>query len=103
MVRERRNEALRGCADRRQTGLAGIAVLQAEERGIAAVAAQQFVVLASLDDPWIPGRLYSDYDWSANKALVPLLPSRGGHVGFHGIGDKRPWSDLAVARFFGHG
>ena len=61
------------------------------------------LVLASLDDPWIPGRLYSDYDWSTNKALVPLLPSRGGHVGFHGIGDKRPWSDLAVARFFARG
>ena len=26
---------------------------------------------ASLDDPWIPGALYSSYDWRANKALVP--------------------------------
>src|SRR5215510_15453894 len=43
-------ETLRGCADRRQTGPAGIAVLQAEEGGIAPVAAQQFVVLAALDD-----------------------------------------------------
>jgi predicted alpha/beta-fold hydrolase len=32
-----------------------------------------------------------------------LLPSRGGHVGFHGSTDNRPWSDIAVARFFEHG
>jgi uncharacterized protein len=61
------------------------------------------LVLAALDDPWIPGALYSGYDWEANKSLTPLLPSRGGHVGFHGITDKRPWSDIAVARFFEHG
>ena len=61
------------------------------------------LVLASLDDPWIPGALYSGYDWQANKSLTPLLPSRGGHVGFHGTTDKRPWSDIAVARFFEHG
>ena len=61
------------------------------------------LVLASLDDPWVPGALYSGYDWQANKSLMPLLPSRGGHVGFHGSTDKRPWSDIAVARFFEHG
>jgi predicted alpha/beta-fold hydrolase len=61
------------------------------------------LVLASLDDPWIPGALYSGYDWRANKSLVPLLPSHGGHVGFHGAGDKRPWSDRVVARFFADG
>jgi len=61
------------------------------------------LVLASLDDPWIPGALYSGYDWRANKSLVPLLSSHGGHVGFHGTGDKRPWSDRVVARFFADG
>jgi len=61
------------------------------------------LVLASLDDPWIPGALYSGYDWRANKSLVPLLPPYGGHVGFHGVGDKRPWSDRVVARFFANG
>jgi predicted alpha/beta-fold hydrolase len=61
------------------------------------------VVLASLDDPWIPGALYSGYDWHANKSLVPLLPPHGGHVGFHGVGDRRPWSDRVVARFFADG
>ena len=59
------------------------------------------LVLASLDDPWIPGPLYSRYDWSGNGALRPVLTDRGGHVGFHGAGRRQPWSDLAIADFFG--
>jgi predicted alpha/beta-fold hydrolase len=58
------------------------------------------LVVGALDDPWIPGALYSRYDWTANKALLPLLPLRGGHVGFHGAGSRLPWSDQAVMRFF---
>lgn len=58
------------------------------------------LVLAALDDPWIPGAIYSGYDWAANPSLTPLLSERGGHVGFHGSGSGRPWSDLAVATFF---
>jgi predicted alpha/beta-fold hydrolase len=61
------------------------------------------LVLAALDDPWIPGALYRGYDWAANPSLTPLLPDRGGHVGFHGSGSRQPWSDLMVARFFEHG
>jgi uncharacterized protein len=61
------------------------------------------LMLAALDDPWIPGALYSGYAWQHNRSLVPLLPANGGHVGFHGAGDRRPWSDLAVARFLAHG
>jgi predicted alpha/beta-fold hydrolase len=61
------------------------------------------LVLAALDDPWIPGRLYQAYDWPRNRSLVPLLPEHGGHVGFHGRGSHQPWSDLAVARFFENG
>lgn len=61
------------------------------------------LVLAALDDPWVPGTLYRAYDWSANRSLAPLLPAQGGHVGFHGVGSRQPWSDLAVARFFDHG
>ena len=57
------------------------------------------LVMAALDDPWIPGALYSGYDWAANKALVPLLPRQGGHVGFHGADDRQPWSDRAIGRF----
>lgn len=58
------------------------------------------LVLAALDDPWIPGLLYTRYDWKGNDALVPLLPLRGGHVGFHGAGSRLPWSDQAISTFF---
>lgn len=58
------------------------------------------LVIAALDDPWIPGALYSGYDWAGSPWLTPLLPRHGGHVGFHGAGSRRPWSDTAVARFF---
>ncbi len=61
------------------------------------------LAVAALDDPWIPGALYRSYDWTSNRSLAPLLPERGGHVGFHGTVSRQPWSDLAVARFFDHG
>ncbi|NQW50187.1 MAG: alpha/beta fold hydrolase [Rhodospirillales bacterium] len=61
------------------------------------------LVLAALDDPWIPGALYSSYNWAANKALKPLLPTWGGHVGFHGAGSRKPWSDEVIMRFFESG
>jgi len=59
------------------------------------------LVLTSLDDPWVPGGAYSGYYWPSNKSLtvVPLLSPHGGHVGFHGVGGRQPWSDQAVARF----
>ena len=58
------------------------------------------LLLASGNDPWIPAALYRDYDWPGNSALLQLLPGSGGHVGFHGAGNCRTWSDLAVTRFF---
>ena len=57
------------------------------------------LVVASLDDPWIPGALYTGYDWAGNAALTPLLPASGGHVGFHGTDSDQPWSDRVVAAF----
>jgi len=60
------------------------------------------LVMSALDDPWIPGALYRGYDWASNASLRPLLPDSGGHVGFHSMGSRQPWSDLAVARFFEH-
>ena len=41
---------LRSCADRRQCEGAGIAMLDAEERGIAAAASQQVLVTTTFDD-----------------------------------------------------
>lgn len=61
------------------------------------------LVLAALDDPWIPGVLYSAYDWPGTRALRPVLTRRGGHVGFHGADDRTPWSDRLVGRFFENG
>ena len=60
------------------------------------------LVLASLDDPWVPGAAYFGHRWGSNKSdsLKPLLTSRGGHVGFHGKGDYQPWNDRAVLKFF---
>lgn len=51
------------------------------------------------DDPWIPVAPY--------LALAPRLPANvrmviaqgGGHVGFHGRGDRLPWSERVVAAF----
>jgi len=61
------------------------------------------LVVAALDDPWIPGTLYEGYDWAGNARLTPLLARSGGHVGFHGTGSAEPWSDRAIARFFEKG
>jgi len=61
------------------------------------------LMLASADDPWIPHEPYRGYDWAANKALRPTLTQHGGHVGFHGIGSRQPWSDTTIARFFEYG
>jgi predicted alpha/beta-fold hydrolase len=60
------------------------------------------LMIAALDDPWIPGASYQAYDWPANPSLTPLLSGHGGHVGFHGTASAEPWSDLAATRFFDH-
>ncbi len=56
------------------------------------------LVLHALDDPWIPAAAYRDHDWAANPNLTPLLPRRGGHVGFHAPGG-RVWSDDCMLAF----
>ena len=59
------------------------------------------LVIHAGDDPWIPMAPYRRVDWRANGHLVPLLPSRGGHVGFHGAGRSIPWHDACLAMFVG--
>lgn len=56
------------------------------------------IVIHALDDPWIPGSIYEEVDWSANPRLTPLLPTGGGHVGFHGKGGV--WHDRCLLAFF---
>jgi predicted alpha/beta-fold hydrolase len=57
------------------------------------------LVIHALDDPWIPGESYTSFPWSRNPRLVPLLPRRGGHVGFVGFDRQRAWHDLCLLRF----
>jgi predicted alpha/beta-fold hydrolase len=59
------------------------------------------LVIQAQNDPWIPARAYTSFDWSSNPALVPLLPRDGGHLGFHGRGDRRPWFDVCLTRLLG--
>jgi len=55
------------------------------------------LVIHALDDPWIPVEIYTQYPWSANPALYPLLPASGGHLGFHGR--SGPWHDACLTGF----
>ena len=59
------------------------------------------LVIHARNDPWIPFRSYRDFDWASNPRLIPLLPTTGGHVGFHGRGSRVPWHDRSMALFFG--
>lgn len=58
------------------------------------------LVIHAQDDPWVPPDAYLGYDWKRNRALVPLLPECGGHVGFHGSDRGASWHDVTIARFF---
>ena len=58
------------------------------------------LVIHAQDDPWIPAEAYVRFRWDDNPRLVPLLPRRGGHVGFHGLGSFVPWHDRCIAAFF---
>lgn len=58
------------------------------------------LIVHALDDPWIPAATYTAIDWARFPALTALLPPRGGHVGFHGIGSRVPWHDRCSVTFF---
>ena len=58
------------------------------------------LVIHAHDDPWIPVDPYLRHDWSANPSLTPLIADGGGHVGFHGSGDRRAWHDRCALAFF---
>lgn len=82
-----------GTADRYYAECSGLNFLSA-------IRAPTLVVHAA-DDPWIPVEPYLTHDWCGNPALTPLLAESGGHVGFHAAGDRVPWHDRRIARFFG--
>ncbi len=58
------------------------------------------LVIHAQDDPWIPADSYTSYPWTDNPNLLPLIPSGGGHVGFHGHGSAIPWHDRCLIPFF---
>jgi len=57
------------------------------------------LLIHSLDDPWIPAEMYTDYSWSGASRLQPLLPRSGGHVGFHARDSRLPWHDRCLEIF----
>lgn len=57
------------------------------------------LVIHALDDPWVPPEAYLAHDWRRNRSLVPLLPQRGGHVGFQDRGHRVAWHDRCIERF----
>lgn len=60
--------------------------------------AQQFLpdaripclVVSAADDPWIDIEPYRAVPWAKNPRLSPVLTRTGGHVGFHGRGQRDP-------------
>ncbi len=59
------------------------------------------LVIHAHDDPWVPAEPYLAYDWTSNRALLPVLCATGGHVGFHGADRRACWHDLTVRAFLG--
>ena len=85
-----------------RNGYAGAADYYADNssaRFLAAIRVPTLVIHA-LDDPWIPSAAYERIAWADYPNLVPLLPDRGGHVGFHGRDNMMPWHDRCVRIFF---
>lgn len=58
------------------------------------------LVIHARNDPWIPFAAYRDFSWANNPRLLPLFPSGGGHVGFHGRGSTVPWYNFCLTQFF---
>ncbi|MEA1676308.1 YheT family hydrolase [Nitrospirillum sp. BR 11163] len=63
------------------------------------------LVVHALDDPWIAPEPYLAFDWAAHPALVPLIVTKGGHVGFHAARTGQGailgggWLDRCLVRF----
>jgi predicted alpha/beta-fold hydrolase len=57
------------------------------------------LLIQARDDPWIPARAYTDFNWAKNERLQILLSPGGGHLGFHARGERTPWHDRCVATF----
>lgn len=58
------------------------------------------LIIHGSDDPWIPAEMYREPDWPNLPLLRLLMAHGGGHVGFHGSGDRAPWHDHCSRLFF---
>jgi predicted alpha/beta-fold hydrolase len=61
------------------------------------------LLLHALDDPWVPAAATASLlPLAAGSPLEVLLTPRGGHNGFHGVGDssRGSWGDRLVACWF---
>lgn len=61
--------------------------------------ARPTLMVHALDDPWIPGQCYAAVDWSRLPMIEAVLTSRGGHLGFHGLGSPIAWHDRVTAHW----
>ncbi len=52
------------------------------------------------NDPWIPVTPYRELEKSCPENVKILLPTSGGHVGFHGADDEVSWHDRAIETLF---
>ena len=60
------------------------------------------LMIASRDDPFVPFEMYRRHDFSNDPYVTPLLCDRGGHCGFHGVGEIDAWCDRMAIRFIEH-
>ena len=58
------------------------------------------LVIHAQDDPWIPAGSYRLPAWQRNPSLKLVMPTGGGHVGFHASGHDVPWHDRRILSFF---
>ncbi|MEO1003732.1 MAG: alpha/beta fold hydrolase [Cyanobacteria bacterium J06638_7] len=68
----------------------------------AGAVAAPVLLLQALDDPWVPAAAARELAASGRAGLEVLLSPRGGHNGFHGVGDAGgSWADRQVVQWLG--
>ena len=58
------------------------------------------LILNARDDPWIPSDALEHYMQTPTPTVRAILPHRGGHVGFHGRGERAAWHDVCAQHLF---
>lgn len=58
------------------------------------------LAIHAADDPWIPVEDYHSAQWPDREPAGALVLPHGGHVGFHGAGEKTAWYKRVAQLFF---